>query len=205
MKLPKSFIPKDKKKVEKKLDSLLEEKKHKRFHILIEGLEEFLKDPEYKKAEYIIGGLKYSKQDIQPFCDKLRYYGGHDYYSDIGIYLSELINQIIKKNETMMLDLYLLPENLNNFGIGFEKGTVIIEGNLGNFTGIYMKGGKIIVKGNIGDFTGYSMYGGEIHGNLIKGVQNVHNGKIYAEELRTFVRGFGDKGKLYKKGEPIWE
>jgi len=72
-------------------------------------------------------------------------------------------------------------------GESMASGTLIIEGNCGNFLGYKMKGGKILVKGNARAWTGAEMSGGTIE---VYGSVGDHLGSV----LRGLKRNTGMKG-----------
>ena len=55
------------------------------------------------------------------------------------------------------------PHSVHNFATALKgKGTVVVEGSTGFYTGGFMQGPKTIIKGNTGLYTGDNMGSGEI-------------------------------------------
>ena len=90
-------------------------------------------------------------------------------------------------------------------GYEMEGGRVIMKGNCGNYTGKLIQDGKIIVEGSCGSYTGESMQGGEI---IVKGDCDegtgiwMKSGKIIIEGNCKDWTGYGMVGgELNIKGE----
>jgi len=104
-------------------------------------------------AQELSKDIDYGKIEIEELVKKL----GDESYD--GIFLSALINQVIKENQT-----FVLEPKIKLLGIGtfLKQGNIIVKGDVGNYTGHWMEGGKITIYGNAGIKTGHMMCGGEI-------------------------------------------
>jgi formylmethanofuran dehydrogenase subunit C len=51
---------------------------------------------------------------------------------------------------------------LDHIGSGLESGTIVVEGNIGNYAGTRMKGGRLDIRGNAGSYVASVMKGGVI-------------------------------------------
>lgn len=185
MKIPKNFVP-SKKKTDKIAKKLLNKSGQQRrvsdwnLKELILDYEEFLSVFEHTQPQKMAVTEDYSKYDLQAFCDRLAKYEKERGFWWTGMYLSELINKVIKENEEIRLKLPPLEKKLDYIGNAFKKGTLIIEGDLGDITGHLMSGGKIIVHGGVGKDTGHAMCGGEIHAKKIASISAAYlKGEIY--------------------------
>lgn len=161
----------------------------------------------YGIAEKGIEGIEYTAEDIEEFCYALDHSDQIPYLitGPAGVYISALCNHA--KEEEIRLHLrdlnvkinllgYRLPTdktlivegNVGDFtGIGLEGGELTIEGSGKNYTGAGMKRGKIVVRHNLGFNTGHGMTGGElIVGGRIKGLGKIVAGKIYERDQLIF-------------------
>ncbi len=161
----------------------------------------------YTIAEEGIKGIDYTAEDIEEFCYALDKTDQIPYLitGPAGVYISALCNHAKEDEITLRLqDLnvkinllgYRLPEgkrlivegNVGDFtGIGLDGGELIVEGSAKNYTGAGMKRGRIVVKNNVGFNTGHGMTGGEIVvGGRIKGLGKIVGGKIYERDHLIF-------------------
>jgi len=161
----------------------------------------------YSIAEKWMEGLEYTAEDIEEFCYALDHSDQIPYLitGPAGIYISALSNHAKEKEIFLHLrDLnvkinllgYRLPANkklivegnVGDFtGIGLDGGELIIEGSGKNYTGAGMKRGKIAVRHNLGFNTGHGMTGGElIAGGRIKGLGKIVGGKVYERDQLIF-------------------
>lgn len=207
MKLPKSFISK------KVLDQLKEPEEQtcnpKTVEYLLETCEEFLEtydkflqkqtDSDYKAA-YSIGEelakeIKYAKLDVEELSQKIkeetlnyswqpRIESKNKERRYLGIYISALINKVIKEDDIITLKLNL---ELEAIGMRLKRGTLITQGNVGNYLGSEMEGGEIVAEGRVKDFIGLSMKGGKI----------TLKGEIQAHYIGLCMTG----GEITKKGQ----
>jgi hypothetical protein len=90
-----------------------------------------------------------------------------------GIFLSAAINKVIKADDSLELDISpALPDTgqllLNDLGMRFEQGTLILNGTVGQRVGWAQSGGKIVVNGDAEGHAAEWMSGGElvINGDL---------------------------------------
>ena len=115
---------------------------------------------------------------------------------DLGLYLvgfvifvSALINRVIKDGETIMIK----PRKYDfehNLGVFLEKGTVILDGDVGMNVGYGLRGGKLIIRGNVDYCYGNCMEKGEltIEGK-VKGP-----GFNYVKGGKGVIRSIDEKG-----------
>jgi len=154
----------------------------------------------YSMAEKRIEDMHYTAEDIEEFCHALDRTDQIPYLitGPAGVYISALCNHAEEDEITLQLrDInvklnlvgYRLPPekilviegSLGDFtGIGLDGGTLTVEGSCKNYTGAGMKRGQLVVKHNLGFNTGHGMTGGEIHvGGRIKGLGKIVGGKIH--------------------------
>lgn len=161
----------------------------------------------YNIAEDAIRDIEYTAEDIEEFCYALDRTDQIPYLitGPAGVYISALCNyakesEIVLRLQDLGIKInllgYRLPEgkrlivegNLGDFtGISLEGGELIVEGSTKNYTGAGMKRGRIIVRNNVGFNTGHGMTGGEILvGGRIKGLGKIVGGKIYEKDQLIF-------------------
>jgi hypothetical protein len=172
----------------------------------------------YTLAEKAVKEFDYRAEDIEEFCYELDTTDKIPYLitGPAGIYISALCNYAKEEEISLKLnDLktqinllgYRLPVgkkvvvegNLGDFtGIGMEGGEVIVEGNAKNYTGAGMKSGRIRVSKNIGLHTGEWMMGGEIHvGGRVRGMGKIVDGKVYEDEKLIYPRNYRQSNAYY--------
>jgi hypothetical protein len=172
----------------------------------------------YTLAEKAVKEFDYRAEDIEEFCYELDTTDKIPYLitGPAGIYVSALCNYAKEEEISLKLnDLktqinllgYRLPVgkkvvvegNLGDFtGIGMEGGEVIVEGNAKNYTGAGMKSGRIRVSKNIGLHTGEWMMGGEIHvGGRVRGMGKIVDGKVYEDEKLIYPRNYRQSNAYY--------
>ena len=131
-------------------------------------------------------------------------------------YLFDQKSKGLKEEKIKPIEIHLnvkeLPIRLNILGYRNPKKLhLIIEGDVGIWTGEEMEGGRVIVKGNCGDVTGEKMKGGEI---IIKGNCGGNTGRdmkggtlILEGEVEAFENAFYsyNQGTIIWKGTKIWE
>jgi len=188
MKVPKVFIPeKDQKNNVKRL---LEEPKIENSFALDDLLDTYEDIRERGNHLHMISGfgqlysiceksvktLTYKKEDIEELSEKI-ISKKQTHRHNLGVYLSALVNNIIKEGDVITLNPKIELDCLCSF---LEKGTAVIKGNTGWYFGTCMRGGTAIVDGNTDYSTGCMMAGGEI---LVFGeagtIYSKHKGKIY--------------------------
>jgi hypothetical protein len=172
----------------------------------------------YTLAEKAVKEFDYRAEDIEEFCYELDTTDKIPYLitGPAGIYISALCNYAKEEEISLKLnDLktqinllgYRLPVgkkvvvegNLGDFtGIGMEGGELIVEGNAKNYTGAGMKSGRIRVSKNIGLHTGEWMMGGEIHvGGRVRGMGKIVDGKVYEDEKLIYPRNYRQSNVYY--------
>ena len=172
----------------------------------------------YTLAEKVVKDMEYKAEDIEDFCYELDTTDKIPYLitGPAGIYISALCNYA--KEEEIVLKLndlrtqinllgYRLPVgkkvvvegNLGDFtGIGMEGGELILEGNAKNYTGAGMKSGRIRIAKNIGLHTGEWMMGGEIFvGGRVRGMGKIVDGKVYEDEKLIYPRNYRQSNTYY--------
>lgn len=172
----------------------------------------------YTLAEKVVKEFDYKAEDVEEFCYELDSTNKIPYLitGPAGIYISALCNYA--KEEEIHLKLndlktqinllgYRLPVgkkvivegNLGDFtGIGLEGGELVLEGNAKNYTGAGMKSGRIRITKNIGLHTGEWMMGGEIHvGGRVRGMGKIVDGKVYEDEKLIYPRNYRQSNVYY--------
>jgi len=161
----------------------------------------------YSMAEKRIEDIRYTAEDIEEFCYALDRTDQIPYLitGPAGVYISALCNHAEEEGITLHLrDInvklnlvgYRLPPekslviegSMGDFtGIGLDGGTLTVEGSCKNYTGAGMKRGQLIVRHNLGFNTGHGMTGGEIHvGGRIKGLGKIVGGKVHEGNQLVF-------------------
>ena len=205
MKIPTVFIPETD--LDRKINEFIKKNKKtngieallKGYEKLIAeyGTEEFQRGVEpYEPILRLVKSIGYTKDDISRFCSEETLEYKKDVLSHCnlkksgpllvpentceGMYISALVNNIIKKGETIKIKAktalnLVIPEHrspwLHYLGYKHSKGTLIIEGNAGDCTGMRMSGGQIIVEGYVGFHTGNYMTNGKI---MLKTPRKIH-------------------------------
>jgi len=147
----------------------------------------------------------------------------------VGIFLSEFLKKNmekylfdqkskgLKEEEINPIKIHLnvkeLPIRLNMLGYRNPKKLhLIIEGDVGMWTGEEMEGGRVIVKGNCGSVTGEEMKGGEIivkgncednTGRDMRGGTLILEGEVEGFEWSAFYPS--NHGTIIWKSTKIWE
>jgi hypothetical protein len=172
----------------------------------------------YTLAEKAVKEFDYRAEDIEEFCYELDTTDKIPYLitGPAGIYISALCNYAKEEEISLKLnDLktqinllgYRLPVgkkvvvegNLGDFtGIGMEGGELIVEGNAKNYTGAGMKSGRVRISKNIGLHTGEWMMGGEIHvRGRVRGMGKIVDGKVYEDEKLIYPRNYRQSNAYY--------
>ncbi len=177
-------------------------------------VEESKVEKAYNAAIKRIDGSQYDADDIDEFCALLDSSNKLPYLisGPAGIYISALVNRaqedhIVlspKDYERSFHFLgYKLPEgktlvlqgDVGDFtGSGLFGGSLIVEGSAGNWCGAGMMKGEIRVTHNTGQNTGEWMRGGEIH---VDGTIQSVGTKFYGNTGYRVLFG----GKIYQKGK----
>jgi len=228
MKIPNVFIPETE--FDKKIESFI--KKNKKTNgieallkgyeklILEYGTEEFQRGVEpYEPVLKLVKSMSYTKDDISRFCNEetLEYKKSVLSYYNIkksgpllvpenvceGMYISALVNNIIKKDETIRIKAetafnLVIPNHrspwIHNIGYKHSKGKLIIENNVGDCLGMRMTGGQIIAEGHVGFHLGIYMSGGKIFIKKYSGISTqIDKGMIFGGEI------WEGKRRLYYK------
>jgi len=180
LKLPKIFTRR--KKSNKRVKKILKEK-YSPYTLteLVQSCDEFLSKDLFFPASMYETGLElaekidYNRADLKKLCGKLVD------RPELGLYVSALVNKIIKETEVMELDF---KDEFNGLGAYLKQGTLIIN-NAKYFAGYHMEGGKIIIRNDASDRVGWKMKGGNI---FIKGDAGLDTG------------GYMENGLIYVKG-----
>jgi len=206
MKIPKSFTPK--KDLEGKTEELLKKKGYDVRVVcdLLNRCDEFLKQKSafnlfnmpvmYDTAIGLAKDFNYTLNEVEALTKRL--ITKNELENTLGIYISVLINRVIRENDIVTLEL---KSELSCLGSYLNKGTLIVQGNTGFGTGHYLDGGKIIVGGDTGNYAGRAMRSGEL---IIKGDAGVETGcGMLGGKL--IVEGHSEKntGRLMKNGKLI--
>ncbi|MDP2906416.1 MAG: hypothetical protein Q8O03_00600 [Nanoarchaeota archaeon] len=214
MKIPKTFIPN--KDLEETIETLLLEKTDENnydkealsrllksfgtFTKQLEKIHPYLDDI-YKLGENLANKMPYfTKDDLEELSKRLISKDNLNLYS--GFYLSALVNKIITENDVITLNI-----NLELYGISAyqKKGTTIVKGDLGYFTGHFLEGATLIVEGNTGNRTGNGMKIGKIvvtggtgedTGDFMTGGEIITYGKIKSIASSC-------KGTIYSQGKKL--
>ena len=168
----------------------------------------------YNTAIRRIDNLEYHADDIDEFCALLDGSNKIPYLisGPAGIYISALVNRarydhivLCPKDyeRTFHFLGYKLPEgktlvlqgDVGDFtGAGLFGGCLLVEGSAGNWCGAGMMKGEIRISNNAGQNTGEWMRGGEIH---VDGTIQSVGTKFYGNTGYRVLFG----GKIYQKGK----
>jgi hypothetical protein len=177
-------------------------------------VEESKVEKAYGAALKRIDGIQYDADDIDEFCALLDRSNKAPYLisGPAGIYISALVNRAREDHivlcpkdyeRTFHFLGYKLPEgktlvlqgDVGDFtGAGLFGGCLIVEGSAGNWCGAGMMKGQIRVVQNAGQNTGEWMRGGEIH---VEGTIQSVGSKFYGNTGYRVLFG----GKIYQKGK----
>lgn len=214
MKLPQSFRPN--KDLENKIIQLtegslrLEKANPVAVSKLLNSFQEFLKisnekfltiDESYAVGKKLAHGLDYAKYDLEEISSWLKAINHGDTYQ--GIYLSALINKIIKDDENIMIRPTTI---LSCIGSYLQKGKLIVEGHTASFTGHKMMGGELHIKGDCGVSAGNQMKEGKIivQGSLDNDVgPSMSGGEIIGYGGIEYISP-SCKGKIFNCKQQIW-
>jgi len=131
----------------------------------------------YTLAEKVVKEFDYRAEDVEEFCYELDSTDKIPYLitGPAGIYISALCNYA--KEEEIYLKLNDLKTQINLLGYRLPVGKkVIVEGNLGDFTGIGLEGGELVLEGNAKNYTGAGMKSGRIRVTKNIGLHTVDDG-----------------------------
>lgn len=218
MKLPQTFVPN--KGLEEKIKELLEYESRIKYDpnnvsCLYKSCNRFIEEVKtddlkimYGKSKRLIEKLQinYTTHDIEALSRRIGKLNTpwKVYISNLGIYFSALINEIIAEKDRIELTL---KKELDGLGLYLEIGELVVKGNLGSFTGSFMKGGKMTVAGNVNKYAGYSMEDGII---IVKGNTGDHlgynmpGGEIRVQGKILDIERITCKGTIYHKDKRVW-
>ncbi len=165
-------------------------------HFLIEPFLQYLKIDKSKGMIYelatwtvqiILDKTSYTQKDITTFCLSLPLLEKKIDISDVGVFLSTLVNnhyEKTKETKPYILITQLLETKLQYLGWHTRGAEIEIIGDAGNNVGMEMVSGKIVVKGNVDLLCGNSMSGGtliaEKSGRSLGSFMN--GGKIFVKD-----------------------
>lgn len=158
----------------------------------------------YKYALSKLEGLVYTLNDATVFASMIseKAFTDEANYWTSGIFVSAAVNQIVKENETVILDFANLDVPADCIGFRLKHGKILVPRNAGDYLGEHMSGGEIVVQGNAGYYVGYAMSGGSItvHGNAGGHLgRYMSAGVIQIEgQIGSIARPY--RGKIYHKG-----
>jgi formylmethanofuran dehydrogenase subunit C len=161
----------------------------------------------YSAAVKSIQELKYDQDDIEEFCDELDSSNKISYMisGPAGIYLSALINQSQEDRIVLRLKDYQKTFHFIGYRLPDTK-TLLLQGNVGDFTGANLNGGRLVVEGAAGNWCGAGMIKGEILVTESTGRNTgewMRGGEIHVD---GWIRGLGKtalRGRIYERGKLI--
>ncbi len=126
----------------------------------------FKKEKKDKKKKKI-----YATEDITQFSFQLEQFIEKEHFSEIGIFISALINhhhnELVefeykreKKNEPYLIHTASYPKLIDYLGYHNSFLSMRIIGNAGNYAARSMYSGSVFIEGNAKDFAGQTMEGG---------------------------------------------
>ena len=161
----------------------------------------------YNESVKHVQRLNYDQDDIEEFCGELDSSNKVPYMIEgpAGIYVSALVNQLGEDRVVLRLKDYHKNFHLLGYRLPVGK-TLILQGDIGDFTGAGLAGGCLLVEGSAGNWCGAGMMHGEI---LVAGTAGWKTGEwMKAGEIRVegWIRGVGQNilgGKIYEQGKLI--
>lgn len=149
-----------------------------------------------QKVEFVLGDVKTFAALACPefFSDKANYW-------TTGLFLSAAINKVIKDGEMIALSFEALGTPADCIGYKLRRGTISVQGDVGDYAGEGMAGGAIMVDGNAGNYAGYRMSGGRIS---IRGNAGDHLGTYMSGGILNIDGAIGSipdscHGRVYHK------
>lgn len=118
----------------------------------------------YESSLRMIGEIQYAPHDIEELCAFLGLSREADFElcGPMGLYISALINA--SDERVFTLDLHPYPVQHHFLGFRLEAGKhLVVNGNLGHFSGAGLCGGYLEVNGSTGSWCGAAMTSGRIH------------------------------------------
>jgi len=140
--------------------------------------------------------IENSIHSIENFCHKLVYYEKERYFEELtGLFLSTLTNYIsnfrLKDNNEINFDFFNLTKKIDYVGFQMKKGTLRIEGNVGNNFANYAGGATIILNGDAGTEVGYGACAQSrifLRGNFVSIGDYISGAEIYHKRKRIWPR-----------------
>ena len=108
----------------------------------------------YSLTPLILFPFLYTLKDIEAICPII------GVNRNTGFFISNAINNIIQEGDVVTLNFG--GRIVDDLGNHLKRGTVIIDGDAGDFVGSFMNGGSIDIKGNAGNCVGLDMSSGSI-------------------------------------------
>lgn len=156
---------------------------------------------EYDKILQLIGDIGYSSKDVEKFSIGLVEFEEDDCFRTVGLFLSALINNC--KDNDFVIHTQNLRWLINSLGFRNTK-NIVVNGNVGRFTGDDMQGGSIVVNGHTEIWLGVRMKGGSItvKGSTAQQVgENMEGGSIIVEgDTGHWVGSWMESGSITVKG-----
>lgn len=161
----------------------------------------------YSEAVKYVQSLNYDQDDIEEFCGELDGSTKVPYVIEgpAGIYVSALVNQLSEDRVVLRLKDYQKKFHLLGYRLPVGK-TLIIQGDIGDFTGTGLAGGCLVVEGSAGNWCGAGMLQGEIR---VAGTAGWKTGEwMKAGEIHVegWIRGVGQNilgGRIYEQGKLV--
>ena len=161
----------------------------------------------YNEAVKKIKELDYDPDDIEEFCNELDSSTKIPYMIEgpSGIYISALINQLDESRIALRLKDFRKRFHLLGYRLPAGK-TLVIQGDVGDFTGASLTGGHLVVEGSVGNWCGAGMLQGEI---LVTGSAGWKTGQwMKAGEIHVegYIQSVGRNifgGKVTERGKPV--
>lgn len=175
----------------------------------------FLED-KYLFAKNLVDDISYTYEDLRVVSSNLELQYLHKYDGsrknmmtylqkteyNLGLYLSALANKLLTKEDVIVLEPNFIYRCM---GAYLEKGTLVVDADVGNNAGFGMLGGNLLIWGNADDSTGCNMQGGEMEIEGSSGNNtgtNMEGGIIRVSGLIKTVAPTYNKG-LIIQGEKI--
>jgi len=161
----------------------------------------------YSEAVKYVQSLNYDQDDIEEFCGELDGSTKVPYVIEgpAGIYVSALVNQLSDDRVVLRLKDYQKKFHLLGYRLPVGK-TLILQGDIGDFTGTGLAGGCLVVEGSAGNWCGAGMMQGEIR---VAGTAGWKTGEwMKAGEIHVegWIRGVGQNilgGRIYEQGKLV--
>lgn len=161
----------------------------------------------YSEAVKYVQSLNYDQDDIEEFCGELDGSTKVPYVIEgpAGIYVSALVNQLSEDRVVLRLKDYQKKFHLLGYRLPVGK-ILIIQGDIGDFTGTGLAGGCLVVEGSAGNWCGAGMLQGEIR---VAGTAGWKTGEwMKAGEIHVegWIRGVGQNilgGRIYEQGKLV--